>query len=82
MNKWSEKIFFHGEKPDKKKYYFALVLYWIYTLSWVFALIYLYYFTNISIYYKILINLVMILGMPTLSDLFTSYSKFVNENYP
>ena len=74
-------LLFIGKKPTRKQYHIRIILGWVYTLIWIFTLVSIYFFFEISLTYKIIINIVLVFGLPTLSDLFVPYSKFIAKHF-
>jgi hypothetical protein len=48
-----------------------------YSALWVVTLVVIAYFWNVPIVVKVILSLMLIIGTPTLSDLFQSYSDYV-----
>ncbi len=64
---------------SKRDYYLFLLGFWVYALLWLAIHYYMYLMWDVPLYYKGLIEIVLLLGAPALSDLFCSYSSYLNE---
>ncbi len=64
---------------SRRKYLIILTACWIYTFIWITALILIWYFWNVPVLYKLLVNGILILGTPAITDLTKSYEKYKEE---
>jgi hypothetical protein len=51
----------------------------MYTIAWLLILYKIWYAWNVPIFYKLSVNLVLILGTPALSDLTKTYDKYKKD---
>jgi len=64
---------------NRTRYWISNIIWWFYTIIWISVLIFLWYFCDISIWYKLGINFILILGTPALTDLVKPYDKYKKE---
>lgn len=67
------------ESLSRKQYWLRNAIWWIYTIIWLIILFSIWYFWNTTFWYKLIVNFILILGTPALSDLFKSYDKYKKE---
>ena len=64
---------------SKKMYYLYKMIWWVYTTIWLYILFKIWYAWNVSLWFKIVINMLLIIGTPALSDLVKTYKKYEKE---
>ena len=73
-------IFKRRKEPSSRaRYWISNTICWIYTVIWIVILFSLWYFWDTTLLYKLIINFVLILGTPAISDLFKPYKKYKKE---
>jgi len=73
-------IFNRRKEPSSRtRYWISNAIWWLYTVIWIIILFSLWYFWDASLLYKLVINFILILGTPALSDLFKPYDKYKKE---
>jgi hypothetical protein len=55
------------------------MVWWLYTIVWLILLFSTWYFLDIKVLYKLVINFILIVFTPALSDLFKTYEKYKME---
>lgn len=69
----------HKRILSKRNYYIFLLGFWVYAIVWLAIHYYMYLVWQAPLYYKGLIEIVLLLVAPALSDLFCSYSSYLKE---
>ena len=73
-------IFNKSKGPlSRKRYWMSNVICCIYTITWLIILYSIWYSWDATFGYKLIVNIVLILSTPTLSDLFKPYDKYKKE---
>jgi len=73
-------VFNRRKEPlSRKRYWVSNFIWWIYTIIWLIVLFSIWYFWNAAFWYKLIVNFILILGTPALSDLFKPYDKYTKE---
>ena len=64
---------------NRKQYWTSIIICWVYTVSWIIILFSIWYFWDAGLWYKLIVNFILILFTPALSDLFKTYEKYKIE---
>jgi len=64
---------------SRKRYWVSNIIWWVYAIFWISVLVLLWYIWDVSVWYKLGISFILILGTPALTDLIKPYDQYRKE---